>query len=481
MSMVVPMHGIRFEHHGAVNGVTGSCHELFVDANHSVLVDCGLFQGAEVSGRGASAEHLAIDFDLRAVQALLVTHCHLDHVGRIPYLLAAGFQGPIYCSEPTAVLLPVMLEDAVRVGVTRDTRLIRRFLSVLRERIVPVPYKTWVEIPLGNTSSQAARLSVRFQRAGHILGSAYIECDVYSGPQRTRVVFSGDLGAPYSPLLYAPRAPYAADVLVLESTYGDQVHDDRRTRRQRLQQLIERCLRDRGVVLIPAFSIGRTQELLYELEAIVHDARNRGPGALAACNMHWQDLDIIVDSPLAQRFTAVYRQLREFWDREARRRLATGRHPLSFEQLTTIGSHRAHLETIAYLRQMRRPAVVLAASGMCAGGRMVNYLKAFIGEPTTDIVFVGYQAVGTPGQLIQRYGPHRGYVELDGERYAIRAGVHTLGGYSAHADQQTLGNFVRRMRRKPRQVRLIHGSHTAKMTLRTLLETVCPQAQIVVP
>ena len=475
------MHEVHLEHHGAVDGVTGSCHELFVDANRSVLVDCGLFQGAEVSGRGASAERLAIDFDLRAVQALLVTHCHIDHVGRIPYLLAAGFREPIYCSEPSAVLLPLVLEDAVRVGATRDARLIRRFLSVLRDRIVPVPYKTWVEIPLGDASSQAARLSVRFQRAGHILGSAYIECDVYRGSQRTRVVFSGDLGAPYSPLLYAHRAPYAADILVLESTYGDRLHEDRRTRHRRLQQLVEHCLRDRGVVLIPAFSIGRTQELLYELEAIVHNARNRGPSALAAPNVHWEDLDIIVDSPLAQRFTVAYRQLREFWDREAHRRLATGRHPLSFEQLTTIGSHRAHLETIAYLRKVRRPAVVLAASGMCAGGRMVNYLKAFIGDPTTDIVFVGYQAAGTPGRVIQHYGPRSGYVELDGQRYPIRAGVHTLGGYSAHADQQTLVNFARRMRHKPRQIRLVHGSTTAKTTLQTLLEVACPQAQVVVP
>jgi metallo-beta-lactamase family protein len=475
------MHRVRLEHHGAVDGVTGSCHELYVDANHSVLIDCGLFQGAEASDRGASAERLAIDFDLRAVQALLVTHCHIDHVGRIPYLLAAGFQGPIYCSEPTAKLLPLVLEDGVKVGVTRDARLIRRFLSVLQGRIVPVPYNTWGDIPLMNRSPQAGRLSVRFQRAGHILGSAYIECDVQQEPQRTRVVFSGDLGAPYSPLLYAPRAPYAADVLVLESTYGDRVHEDRRSRRRHLQHLVERCLRDRGVVLIPAFSIGRTQELLYELETIVHEARNRGQDALAAPGIPWEDLDIIVDSPLAQRFTAVYRQLREFWDREAHQRLANGRHPLSFEQLTTIGSHRDHVETIAYLRKVRRPAVVLAASGMCAGGRMVNYLKTFIGEPTTDIVLVGYQAAGTPGRTIQRYGPRRGYVELDGQRFPIRAGVHTLGGYSAHADQQTLVNFVRRMRRQPRHIRLVHGAVAAKMTLQTMLEAVCPQAQVVVP
>jgi metallo-beta-lactamase family protein len=474
------MHGVRIEHHGAVDGVTGSCHELHVDANHSVLIDCGLFQGAETSNRGASAQHLAIDFDLSTVRALLVTHCHIDHVGRIPYLLAAGFRGPIYCAEPTAVLLPLVLEDAIRVGFTRDARLVRRFLSVLQKSLVPVPYKQWVEIPLRH-ETQIVRLAVKFQRAGHILGSAYIECDVRQGRQRTRVVFSGDLGAPYSPLLFAPKAPYAADVLVLESTYGDRLHEGRRTRRRRLQQLIEQCLRDRGVVLIPAFSIGRTQELLYELETIVHHARSQGREATAAPGVHWEDLDIIVDSPLARRFTATYRQLQSFWDDEARQRLAAGRHPLSFEQLTTIGSHRAHLETIAYLRKVHRPALVLAASGMCAGGRIVNYLKAFIGEPTTDIVFVGYQAAGTPGRVIQRDGPHHGYVELDGQQYPIRAGVHVLGGYSAHADQRTLVNFVRRMRRKPQHIRLVHGEAVAKATLQAALETVCPQIQVVVP
>lgn len=472
------MDDVHIQHHGAVDGVTGSCHQLFIDTDHSVLVDCGLFQGVEAGNSGASAANPAIDFDLSRVRALLVTHCHIDHVGRIPYLLAAGFQGPIYCSEPTAILLPLVLEDAIKVGFTRDVRLLRGFLKKLRQRLVPVPYKQWVDIPLQPAGTGSVRLAVKFQPAGHILGSAYIECDVGRGCSRTRVVFSGDLGAPYSPLLFAPGSPYAADVLVLESTYGDRQHEDRRTRRQRLRQLLERCLRDRGVVLVPAFSIGRTQELLYEFETIVHQAKGEGEAAMAAPGLHWEDLDIIVDSPLAQRFTATYRQLRPFWDAEAQRRLTSGRHPLSFEQLTTIGSHREHLETLAYLHKSRRPAVVLAASGMCAGGRVVNYLKAFIEKATTDIVFVGYQARGTPGRTILRYGPRGGYVVLDGQRYTIRAHVHTLRGYSAHADQRNLVNFVRRMRHKPAQVRLVHGETTAKMALQKALRKVCPETQV---
>ncbi|MGH8059072.1 MAG: MBL fold metallo-hydrolase RNA specificity domain-containing protein, partial [Candidatus Entotheonellia bacterium] len=241
------------------------------------------------------------------------------------------------------------------------------------------------------------------------------------------------------------------------------------------------CVRDRGVVLIPAFSIGRTQELLYELEEIIHTAKTDGQGGPVAPGVRWEDLDIIVDSPLASRFTGTYEQLKAFWDAEASRRVASGRHPLSFEQLTTIESHHEHLETITYLQRVRRPAIILAASGMCAGGRIVNYLKAFIGDPTTDILLVGYQAEGTPGRVIQRYGPQHGYVELDGGRYPIRAGVHVLGGYSAHADQRMLLNFVRRMRRKPGEIRLVHGSPGAKAALKMRLEQVCPQARVVIP
>jgi Cft2 family RNA processing exonuclease len=164
--------------------------------------------------------------------------------------------------------------------------------------------------------------------------------------------------------------------------------------------------------------------------------------------MTWDDLDIIVDSPLAADFTAGYAQLRDHWDAEARRKVAAGRHPLAFEQLTTIDDHATHLRTVDYLARTARPAIVIAASGMCSGGRIVNYLKAMLGDPRHDVLFTGYQASGTPGRDIQKYGPKGGYVDLDGQRYPIRAGIHTLGGYSAHADQKDLLNFIGRMRRQ---------------------------------
>ena len=460
-------------HHGAVDGVTGSCHQLRLAGGASVLVDCGLFQGAETSSDGAGGGRLEIGFSLDGVRALVVTHVHIDHVGRIPYLLAAGFEGPILCSEASAQLLPLVLEDALKVGFTRDAGLIARFLDLLRRRVVALPYKQWHSV----FDAGGDALRVKLHPAGHILGSAYAEFDVRVGPASSRVIFSGDLGAPLTPLLPAPKSPYGADVLVLESTYGDRVHEDRRTRRGRLQAILEHALSNRGSVLIPAFSIGRTQELLYELERIIHaqGAREVAPG------VRWSDLDVVVDSPLAADFTAGYSQLRGHWDAEAKRVLKAGRHPLAFDQVTTIDDHATHLRTVQYLAGNARPAIVIAASGMCAGGRIVNYLKAMLGDARHDVLFVGYQAAGTPGRDIQTYGPKGGYVDLDGERIAIRAGIHTLGGFSAHADQHDLLNFVGRMRRKPGVLRLVHGDDAAKRSLSAAIHQRWPEIEVVIP
>ena len=451
-------------HHGAVNGVTGSCHELRIDEKTGILIDCGLFQGTEASPNGYGSERLKIEFSMDHIKVLVVTHVHIDHVGRIPYLLAAGFRGPIYCSEPSALLLPLVLKDAVKIGFTRNQRLINRFLDRLQQQIVPIPYGQWHEIK----NQTAASLAIKLKPAGHILGSAYVECRTKQNGKMNKVIFSGDLGAPYTPLLHAPCEPYRADTVVLESTYGDRCHEDRRERRKRLKKVIERSLEDRGVILIPAFSIGRTQELLYELEDLIHHYRHKE----VTSGLPWNDLEIIIDSPLASRFTDVYRQLKPFWDKEARQRIKSGRHPLSFEQLTTIDSHEDHKYTVTYLKKTARPCIVIAASGMCSGGRIVNYLKALIEDPRNDILFIGYQARGTPGRTIQNNAPCHGYVELNGKRYNIRARVHTVSGYSAHADQENLVNFIKRMRCLPDQVRLVHGDLEAKKALKRALRKI---------
>ncbi|MGM0914210.1 MAG: MBL fold metallo-hydrolase RNA specificity domain-containing protein [Pseudomonadota bacterium] len=443
-------------HYGGASGVTGSCHRLQISDDRALLVDCGLFQGQDAD-HVDSFEQLQVRFPVEDVMALVVTHVHIDHIGRLPYLLAAGYRGPIICSVPSARLLPLVIEDALKISFTRDRALIERFLAEVAGRLVALPYREWHTL----VDDARHRVRVKLKRAGHILGSCYVEVDVLERQRgdTQRTLFSGDLGAPYAPLLSAPEPPWGCDSLVLESTYGDRRHEDRRHRRGRLKAAIDRALENGGTVVIPAFSIGRTQELLYEMETLIHQAGSR----------RWRELEIIVDSPLAARFTEVYRELKPWWDAEAHARLKAGRHPLSFENLYTVSSHEEHERTVAYLAESHRPAVVIAASGMVSGGRVVNYLKRMLGDPRHCVLFTGYQGAGTPGRDIQRYGPRGGWVALDGERIDIRARVETVSGYSAHADQHDLLNFVRRMRRPPRHIRLVHGERHAQQALREVL------------
>ncbi|QJQ09196.1 MBL fold metallo-hydrolase [Pseudomonas putida] len=454
-------------HHGGTRGVTGSCHQLHLDPSTSLLVDCGLEQGAEAA---PGAETASLGFDVQGIEALVVTHVHLDHVGRIPALLAAGYRGPILCSEPSARLLPLVLEDAYKLNVSSEPVQVARYLDFVRGLIVPLPFEHWhtlVERP-----GLACR--IRLQRAGHLLGSAYVECDMQHGQANSRYVFSGDLGACGNPLLRPLQPPERADVLVLESTYGDRLHAHAGDRRQRLEAAIDRALADKGTILIPAFSLGRTQELLYELEDILHRKAllgSAGPGP-DGDPLDWSQLPIILDSPLAQRITRVYRDLHVYWNAEAKARLAEGRDPLGFSQLISVDTHARHQQVVNYLKSTGRPAIVIAGNGMCSGGRIVNYLKAMLGDPRHEVVFVGYQAKGTPGAVIQASEGAQGFVQidLDGQMYEICAKVVTLSGYSGHADQAGLVNFVQGMSESPGAIVLVHGEQRAKVALKQALQ-----------
>ena len=394
---------------------------------------------------------------------------HIDHVGRIPYLRAAGFDKPIFCSEPSAELLPLVLEDALKIGFTRNKRLVKQFIDKIQSLIHPVPYGEWQCFSERDVHSTVNDIKIRLSPAGHILGSAYVEIETLNNE---RVIFSGDLGPRNTPLLKEARPPKTANVLVIESTYGDKLHESRSQRVEKLKNVIETAVKDKGVVLIPAFSIGRTQELLYEIEQIISDN---------AESELWQAIEVIVDSPLAAKFTKVYQKLQKFWDAEAKARIEQGRHPLSFESMLTIDSHEEHVQTVEYLARTARPTIVLAASGMCTGGRVVNYLKALIEDKRTDILFVGYQAIGTTGRVIQKYGPGNGYVDIENRRYRINAKVHTIGGYSAHADQNDLLAFVEGIDRKPHEIRLIHGDDDAKIKLRGILRQKFSGIKVLIP
>lgn len=431
-------------HHGALHGVTGSCHQLVLDSDRSLLVDCGLFQGKDAKNR----DEEKIDFPLDNIKALVVTHVHLDHIGRIPYLIGAGFNGPIYCSPPTAKLLPLMMEDALRVGVTKNKRLIERFLHDLRRYVRPMSYDDWHQLDIG--------IDMRLTPAGHVLGSSIVEFDLHG----ERFVFSGDLGSRHQPLLKEPISPERADFLVLESTYGNRNHVGRTERIDQLEKILCRTLSDKGVTIIPAFSVGRTQELLFEMNHIFDNVERE-----LGCSL-LKNVDVIIDSPLAQRFTELYNDLQKYWDEEAQQVLTWDDQPLVFENLVQIGSHFEHKDTIEYIKESDLPAIVIAASGMCSGGRVVNYLKEFLGDRKTDIVFVGYQAEGTPGRYIQ----DSDWVRLDGNRYDIKAETHQLSGYSAHADQSDLLRFVEGMQEPPKAIRLVHGETNAKRVLQEELE-----------
>ncbi|MFJ3108915.1 MBL fold metallo-hydrolase [Pseudomonas putida] len=453
-------------HHGGTRGVTGSCHQLHVDPSTSLLIDCGLEQGSEAA---PGAESAALGFGIQGIRALVITHVHLDHVGRIPALLAAGYRGPILCSEPSARLLPLVLEDAYKLTISSEPAQVARYIDFIRDLIVPLPFEQWhavVERP-GSTCR------IRLQRAGHLLGSAYVECDMQYEQANTRYVFSGDLGACGNPLLRSVQPPERADVLVLESTYGDRLHPHIGDRRQRLEEAIDRALADKGTILIPAFSLGRTQELLYELEGILHRKAllgSAGPGP-DGDPLEWSQLPIILDSPLAQRITSAYRELHDYWNAEARARLAEGRDPLGFSQLITVDTHARHQQVVNYLKSTGRPAIVIAGNGMCAGGRIVNYLKAMLEDARHEVMFVGYQAKGTPGAVIQASEWGEGFVQidLDGRMYEVRAKVLTLSGYSAHADQVGLLQFALGGHVLPGKVLLVHGDRGAKSTLQKAL------------
>ncbi len=436
---------MKLIHHGAHEGVTGSCHQLSWAPKRSLLVDCGIFQGDDAKKH----PNPEIEFSIEGIECLLLTHVHIDHVGRVPYLLAAGFDRPIYCSHPTARLLPLVMEDALKIGFTRSRNLINKFLQHIGKLLRPLDYGQWHAIEGG--------AKIRLQPAGHVLGSTVFEVDLPTGE---RVVFSGDLGTGSDPLLRKPTSPERADLLVLESTYGDKSHDSPADRQRILEEVLRRTLHDKGVTIIPAFSLGRTQSLLYEMNAIFNHVQELEGRSLM------KQVDVIVDSPLASQFTELYEEMTEYWGLEAQRLLRTDDQPLVFENLTTVNDHREHRDTLEYIERHKLPAIVIAGSGMCTGGRVVNYLKRLIGDPTTDLVFVGYQASGTPGQRISRGSE---WVRLDGRKYDVAAKVHRINGYSAHADQADLIRFVEGMQEAPAAIRLVHGEYQPKQTLAEVL------------
>ncbi len=435
-------------HLGAENCVTGSCH-LVQWNGLNIMVDCGAVQGHDRAVPVAEWPVVPEDIDF-----LFLTHAHIDHIGRLPELITAGFHGDIICSHPSKALLPVMLRDAMHFMDISDTEL-ENMLGVIDELSWGFEYNQDFDLKRGATFSLG--------RAGHIPGSAFIRFVFRNAGSEYSVLFSGDIGNRDTPLLPDPDKPEACDLLILESTYGNRLHEGRGQRLQRLAQTISTALENHGNVYIPAFALGRTQELLYELDRLFTEEewRERFP-AFAMHDSGTSPVAVFLDTPLGTRVTEIFSSLEPFWDHEAKELLLSGDHPLDFHGLYAAVRFRDHVQLLDY----EKPAIIIAGSGMCTGGRIIDHLKQGLGRSENHVLFVGYQAQGTTGRDILRYSRKPGgYVILDGEKVPLNAHIMKLSGYSAHADSNGLIGWVASMKEKPGRIKLVHGEPPAQRAL----------------
>lgn len=442
--------------HGAAQSVTGSC--FLVEAHGCrFLIDCGMAQG----GREADEHNQqAFAFDAAGLDFVVLTHAHIDHSGLLPKLVAQGFKGPIYATLATKDLLEVLLKDSAHIQMMDAERAARRQREgKRREREPAVPLYSLSHVastleqvqavPYGHSFEPHPSVTVRFQDAGHILGSAIVELWLADGHGGTRkLVASGDLGQPGRVILRDPTPIMEADLLLIESTYGDRQH---KSTGDTLEELVEVVTRTapHGNVVIPAFAVGRTQELLYHFLQLIQQQR-------------LPPVEIFVDSPMAVAATDI--TLRHFgvFDEEARQLLGSVRRLKESPHIHFISD----VEDSIKLNRIKSGAVIISASGMCDAGRVLHHLKNNLPRPECAVVICGFQAEGSLGR---RLVDGARQVRLFGDDVEVRAGIHTLGGFSAHADQQALLDWAAAFTRPPQQTFVVHGESHASLALATLL------------
>ena len=438
---------------GAAREVTGSCYLIETDQCR-FLIDCGMVQG----GREAPARnHMPFDFDPRGIDFVLLTHAHIDHSGLLPKLVVNGFDRPIYSTRATADLLGVMLPDSAHIQEMDAERAQRRH----RPDALPPIYtvqdaKNCLEQirPVDYDERFAPHSSVAccFRDAGHILGSAIIEIWVTENGSTRKLVASGDLGQPGRPILKDPTRIEEADVLLIESTYGDRNHKDLPTTLAELAEIVEHTLyKRRGNVIVPAFAVGRTQELIYHLHQLTEQGR-------------LSHLNIYVDSPMAVAVTNITKKHFELFDAEAHR--ITQWHAQA-KNLPVMHFVADVAESMA-INQIRSGAIIISASGMCDAGRIKHHLRHNLGRPECSILITGFQAGGTLGR---RLVDGEKVVRIFGEEVAVRASIHTLGGFSAHADQKALMTWASGFSKPPKRTFVVHGEAAAANNFAQQLRT----------
>jgi len=444
---------------GATTGVTGSCH-LITTGEHKVLLDCGQFQGGKAQDE---LNYEEFPFDPAQIEYVVLSHAHIDHCGRIPLLVKRGFKGEIYCTDATADLLDIMLKDSAYIHEKeaewqnrRNERAGRPMVEALYtakdaedalKLVKPVLYDQLIELN--------DQIRIVFNDAGHILGSAITEIWVREGENVSKIVFSGDLGVMDRPILRDPTIIKKADYVIMESTYGNRLHTENAMDVKKLMDIIRDTALRGGNTIIPSFAVGRTQELIYELNRVIDsDSEYR---------QAFKDLKIYVDSPMAHNATEAFKNNAQVFDEQAKDYISKGDNPLEFENLKFTRTS----EESQWLNIDSEPKVIISASGMCEAGRIRHHLKHNLWNEKSSIVFVGYQGEGTLGRLIVDGAEE---VTLFGEKVQVKAQVHNLEGFSGHADKDGLMAWIGGFQQAPKEVFLVHGEPQAKIDLASAIK-----------
>lgn len=442
---------------GAANVVTGSNFLITTD-KHKILLDCGMFQGGKELER---LNYEPFPYNPAEIDYLILSHAHIDHSGRIPKLVKEGFKGKILSTKATYDLCRIMLLDSAKIQESDVEWENRKRLRAGKELIEPLYTVDDAEFSLksfetylhGQKIGIGDDIKIRFRDAGHILGSSIVELWIKDGQDEIKLVFSGDLGMPDRPIIRDPEYIDDADYLIIESTYGNRLHDEYNQSTEKLIDIINRTAHRGGSVIIPSFAVGRTQEIIYSLNKYYENEKLD----------EYLKIPVYVDSPMAVAATEVFQRHSSTFDKEAKELILDGDNPFKFQNLRYITDQN---ESVA-LNKSKYPKVIISSSGMANAGRIRHHLKHNIWDEKNSIVFVGYQAEGTLGRIILD-GAKK--VKILGEEVAVNAEVYNLQGFSGHADQRVLFNWVSNFKKKPAKVFVVHGEEESALALSKLIE-----------